>query len=265
MGGKMIMPSEWNIPEYVETVLGPVSNRYAVVIPVINEGERVRNQLRAIKALNLPVDVVMADGGSSDGSLDLDFLRLVGVSALLTKRGAGRLSAQLRMAYAWVLMRGYEGVVTVDGNGKDGVEAIDLFIDALERGYDIVQGSRYKLGGKAVNTPFDRWIAGRFIHAPLISLAARFRFTDTTNGFRGYSARALLDPRVAPFRAVFANYSLLFYLSVRIPQLGYRACEVPVSRQYPPHGKMPTKIEGMRGRLAIVGELFDAVRGKLKP
>jgi len=261
----VIIPAEWAVPNYEEIQFGARSNRYALVIPVINEGERIRNQLRAIRALNLPLDVIIADGGSTDGSLDPDFLHMIGVNTLLVKRGPGRLSAQLRMAYAWALVRGYEGIITVDGNGKDGVDALCLFIGALDDGYDIVQGSRYQSGGEAVNTPLDRWIAGRIIHAPLISLAARFRFTDTTNGFRAYSAQALRDPRVAPFRALFMNYNLLFYLSVRIPQLGYRACEVPVSRRYPPSGKTPTKIAGFRGRFAMFGELFDAVRGRFTP
>jgi dolichol-phosphate mannosyltransferase len=262
---KTLVPADWAVPNYEETLFGTQSNRYALVIPVINEGERIRNQLRAIYGLDLPLDVIIADGGSTDGSLDPDFLRTVGVNALLVKRGPGRLSAQLRMAYAWALTRGYQGVITVDGNGKDGVDAVRLFVGALDGGYDIVQGSRYQPGGEAVNTPLDRWIAGRFIHAPLISLAARFRFTDTTNGFRAYSAQALRDPRVAPFRDLFMNYNLLFYLSVRIPQLGYRACEVPVSRRYPPSGKTPTKIAGFRGRFAMFGELFDAVRGRFAP
>jgi glycosyltransferase involved in cell wall biosynthesis len=259
------IPSDWAVPDYDATILGRRSSRYALVIPVINEGERIRNQLRNIEALRYPVDVVVADGGSTDGSLAPDFLTDVGVNALLVKRGPGRLSAQLRMAYAWALVRGYEGVITVDGNGKDGVEAIRLFIQALDNGYDIVQGSRYKPGGEAVNTPLDRWIAGKFIHAPLISLAARFRFTDTTNGFRAYSARALRDPRVAPFRDVFVNYNLLFYLSARIPRLGYRACEVPVSRRYPPSGKTPTKIAGFRGRYSMFEELFGAISGRFNP
>ncbi len=259
------IPEDWVVPDFEEVSLKPKASRHALVIPVINEGERIRRQLQAIHALNLDIDVIVADGGSTDGSLELENLQSVGVSALLVKRGPGRLSAQLRMAYAWALSRGYDGIVTVDGNGKDGVAAIPSFMAALDEGYDIVQGSRYKRGGEAVNTPLDRVIAGKFLHAPLISLGARHRFTDTTNGFRGYSAKALRDPRVAPFRDIFRNYNLLFYLSVRIPQLGYRATEVPVSRRYPPSGKTPTKISGFRGRLDIIGELVDAVRGRFNP
>jgi dolichol-phosphate mannosyltransferase len=263
---RIAIPPEWAVPCYEAKVLAPRSSSYALVIPVINEGDNLRNQLRAIQILNLPIDTIIADGGSTDGSVDPGFLTQVGVNALLVKRGPGRLSAQLRMAYAWALARGYEGIVTMDGNGKDGVEAVALFIEALDGGgYDFVQGSRYRPGGAAINTPLDRYVASRFIHAPLINLVARFRFTDTTNGFRGYSAKALLDPEVAPFRDLFANYSLLFYLSVRIPQLGYRACEVPVSRRYPTTGKTPTKIAGLMGRLAIFGELLGAVRGRMNP
>lgn len=259
------LPAEWHVPDFEEHVFTARRNRYVLVVPVINEGERIHNQLRAIQALKLDIDIVIADGGSTDGSLADAFLRSVGVNTLLIKRGFGRLSAQLRMAYAWSLARGYEGIVTIDGNGKDGVGAIPLFIKALDDGYDIAQGSRYAEGGIAENTPLDRYLAGKLLHAPLISLAARFRFTDTTNGFRGYSARALRDPRVAPFRPIFLNYNLLFYLSVRIPQIGYRACEIPVARRYPPKGKTPTKIAGWKGRLAIIEELLDAVRGKFNP
>lgn len=253
------------VPDHERHVLRPSCSRYALVIPVINEGDRIRRQLETIAGLGLPVDVIVADGGSTDGSLALDFLADADVCALLVKRGPGRLSAQLRMAYAYVLETGYEGVVTVDGNGKDGVEAIADFVRKLEEGYDIVQGSRYLPGGRAENTPLNRYIAGKFIHAPLISAAAGFRFTDTTNGFRAYSSRSLADPRVAPFRDIFMNYNLLFYLSVRIPRLGFAACEIPVVRRYPANGKTPTKIAGLSGRLNMFGELLEAVSGKLAP
>ncbi len=253
------------VPSFDALVLGPKRHRHALVIPVINEGERIRRQLDRIKTVMPRADVIIADGGSVDGSLDPAFLAEAGVRARLTKTGPGRLGAQLRMAYAWCLDEGYAGVVTVDGNGKDGVAAIDAFIDKLDGGYGYVQGSRYVRGGAAVNTPLDRKLAGRLIHAPLLSLAGRRWFTDTTNGFRGYSASYLADPRVAPFRDVFHSYALLFYLTVRAGQLGYRTCEVPVSRFYPAQEKTPTKISGLGGRASMMCELIDVVRGRYHP
>ena len=249
----------WELPAFEATIFRDGAHRHALVIPVLNEGERIRGQLRRLAELAPAVDIVIADGGSTDGSLDDPFLQSLGVRARLVKTGAGKLGAQLRMAYAWCLEQGYDGVVTVDGNGKDGMEAVETFVAKLREGFDLVQGSRFVRGGEAVNTPLDRHVANRLVHAPLISLAAGFWYTDTTNGFRAYSRRLLEDRAVAPFRDVFDRYGLLFYMSVRAPRLGYRVTEVPVRRAYPAGEKPPTKIGGLRGKLGILAELAQAV------
>ncbi len=253
------------VPPYAQKLLRPRRYDHALVIPVINEGERIRRQLAEIAQLSAPVDVIIADGGSTDGSLAQNVLVAAGVHALLTKSGPGRLSDQLRVAFDWCLGQGFAGIVTVDGNGKDDVSAIPKFVERLKTGYDFVQGSRYRTGGHAINTPLDRYLATRLIHAPLISVAARTRYTDTTNGFRAYSRRLLEDPRLAPFRDVFGCYGLLFYLSIRAPRLGYRVIELAVTRCYPTQGPTPTKIAGWSGRFGILGELIAAVAGRYNP
>lgn len=256
----------WDVPDAELVELTDKRHEFALIIPVINEGERIRRQLQAIKQLSPAVDIAITDGGSDDDSLDSEFLRECGVRALLIKRGSGWLSAQLRMGYAWALEQDYRGIVTIDGNGKDGVEAIPKFIDALQEGFDYVQGSRYIRNGRAVNTPVLRWLAVRLLHSPMISLAAGHRLTDTTNGFRGYSRRLLLDERVRPFRDIFTGYNLLFYLSVRAGRLGFKICEIPVERRYPgPGEKTPTKITGPAayGRLLI--ETWKAAVGRYNP
>ncbi|MCP3384043.1 glycosyltransferase family 2 protein [Bradyrhizobium sp. CCGUVB4N] len=253
------------VPAFDIHLYNPKRSRHALVIPVINEGERIRRQLRMIADVAPPVDVIVADGGSTDSSVNAEFVSALPVRAVLVKTGPGKLSAQLRMAYAWCLDEGYEGIITMDGNGKDGAEAIASMCAKLAEGYDYVQGSRYLPGGKAENTPLERTLANRCIHAPLLSFAGRHWYTDTTNGFRGYSRRYLLDSRVAPFRDVFQRYELLFYLTARAGQLGMKVCEVPVRRSYPLGEAPPTKIAGFKGKLAMLGELFDVVRGVYVP
>lgn len=258
-------PAARELPAFDTHVYRPREHTVALVIPVINEGARIRRQLQAIAADAPEVDIVVADGGSTDGSLDETFVTPLPVRAVLVKKGPGRLSAQLRMAYAWCLDEGYEGIITIDGNGKDGVEAIKDMVSLLRQGYDYVQGSRYRSGGKAENTPLERTIGNRLIHAPLLSLAGRHVFTDTTNGFRAYSRKYLADPRVAPFRNVFSNYELLFYLTARAGQLGLRVCETPVRRSYPVGEATPTKIAGWKGKFAILNEVWLAATGRFNP
>lgn len=257
--------SDWDVPAHEAAVYAERRHAHALVIPVINEGERIRGQLLRIQAASLPVDVIIADGGSTDGSLDADFVADAGVRAVLAKTGPGKLSAQLRMAYAWCLRQGYAGIVTIDGNGKDGVDAVAAMVARLEEGCDYVQGSRYLPGGAAENTPLERTIANRGIHAPLLSLSGRHWFTDTTNGFRAYSARYLTHPDVRPFRIEFSVYNLLFYLTVRAGQLGLKVAQVPVVRRYPEDGKVPTKIGGFASKLALLQETVTAATGGYTP
>lgn len=256
----------WEVPEYRKEFWNGRKTRYCTVIPVINEGRRIANLLDRMQRLSIDglTDILIVDGGSTDGSLIPAVLRDKGVAGLLVKTGPGKLSAQLRCAYEFALKQNYDGIVTIDGNDKDDPEAIPRFVDALKAGYDFVQASRYLPGGIAENTPASRDIAIRYVHAPMLSLFSGFHWTDTTQGFRAYSSAVLLDARVAPFRAIFHGYELLAYLSYVVPRLGYRCIELPTSRRYPP-GEVPTKISSVRGNLAVVSVLLKACFGRYNP
>lgn len=259
-----VEPGE-GVPAYRVTTFREPRHRYALVIPVLNEGDRIRRQLAALNEAGVPADVYLADGGSTDGSTAPAELSAAGVTALLVKTGPGRLSAQLRMGFHHVLGLPYDGVVTMDGNGKDGVEGVARIVAALESGLDFVQGSRFVRGGTAENTPLVRHLGVVLVHAPVTSLAARHRFTDTTNGFRGHSRRLLVDPRVAIFRDVFDTYELLAYLPIRAARLGYRVGEVPVARRYPASGSTPTKIHGLSGNAQLLRVLAKAATHQYDP
>lgn len=255
------------VPDFESSVFSEKSSDYAVLIPVINEGNRILTELKRMKRISAAAyaDIIICDGGSADGSMEHRRLQALQVNTLLTKTGPGRQGAQLRMGIWFALQRRYKGIITVDGNNKDSVENIPDFIRKLDEGYDLVQGSRYVPGGKAVNTPLIRAAALRLIHAPVISLTAHFHFTDTTNAYRGYSARYLRDRRVQPLRDVFSGYELLAYLSVRASQLGYKVCEIPVTRAYPRHQKTPTKISFLKGNAELMKILLKNAVGAYQP
>lgn len=256
----------WQVPSFTAVEFSPKKHKYCVFIFVINEGQRVQKQLERMAPLADQIDIVVADGGSTDGSLEPDFLKRVRVTALLTKTGKGKLSAQMRMAFAWALTAQYEGVVVVDGNGKDDISAVPNFIGLLDQGFDHIQGSRFIPGGKAINTPLERVIGLHLLHAPLISLASGRRHTDTTNGFRGYSARLLADPEINIFRDVFQTYELHYYLAIEASRRKqYRTTETPVTREYPKKGKTPTKISPLKGNAHVLKVLFKAAAGQYRP
>ena len=255
------------VPDYEICELASRRSHYCLLIPVINEGARIITELgRAQRAgIDKVCDIILCEGGSTDGSMKPETLELYGVNTLLTKTGPGKQGAQLRMGIHFALKRGYQGVLTVDGNNKDSIEDVPRFIAKLKEGYDLVQGSRFVKGGHAINTPRSRYLAVRLIHAPIISLAARQWFTDTTNAYRAYSREYLTHPAVKPLRDVFMGYELLAYLSVRATQLGLKACEVPVTRAYPATGATPTKISGFKGNSELMKVLLATLAGKYNP
>jgi dolichol-phosphate mannosyltransferase len=236
-----------------------------LLIPIINEGERIRAELQKAQSFNVGnlCDIIICDGGSTDGCTDN--LAALGVSVLLTKLGPGKQGAQLRMGFWWVLQRGYGGFVTIDGNNKDSIEDVSKFIAKLDEGYDYVQGSRFITGGRAINTPFIRYVSVRMLHAPIISLTAGETFTDTTNAYRAYSRKYITHPQVQPFRDIFVTYELLAYLSVRASQLNLKTCEVPVTRAYPSRCKTPTKISFFKDNGNLLWILFNNMRGGYDP
>ena len=263
----MLYPKKPGVPRFESHEFARKEKEYVLLIPIINEGERIIGGLDRARQARVGewADIVICDGGSTDGCTEEERLRDLGVNALLVKRDEGKQGAQLRMGFWWAMERGYRGIITIDGNNKDSIEDVPRFIEKLQEGYDLVQGSRFIPGGKAVNTPLLRWLSVRLIHAPVISLAAGQHFTDTTNAYRGYSVRYLRDERVQPLREVFGGYELLAYLSVRATQIGLKACEIPVTRAYPRKEKTPTKISPFRGNLNLFRILLRNARGAYRP
>lgn len=263
----MIYEKKPGVPRFECTRYGEKKSDYIVLIPIINEGERIITELKRAKEHNISdvADIVICDGGSTDGSTEDELLKSLDVNALLVKKDEGKQGAQLRMGIWWALENGYKGIITIDGNNKDSIEDIPSFIEKLEEGFDLIQGSRFVKGGHAENTPFVRWLAVRLLHAPVISLTAHQKFTDTTNAYRGYSRRYLEDERVQPLRDIFMTYELLAYLSVRATQIGMKACEIPVSRVYPAKEKTPTKISFFKGNGNLLKILFRNARGRYNP
>ena len=255
------------VPAFTASEYDEKNHDYVVLIPIINEGERIHHELQRARDHHISnaADIVLCDGGSTDGSTEETILKQLEVNTLLVKQDTGKQGAQLRMGIWWALQRGYKGIITIDGNDKDSIEDVPSFIAKLEEGYDLVQGSRFIPGGKAVNTPLIRNISVRLIHAPIISLTAHHHFTDTTNAFRGYSAKYLKDERVQPLRDIFMTYELLAYLSVRATQIGMKAIEIPVTRAYPKAGKTPTKISFFKGNSNLMKVLIRNMFGAYKP
>lgn len=255
-----------NIPNFQVIKLRAKENNYCICIPVINEGERLINELsNALKVnIHMLADIILIDSGTTDGSTKIEKLKEYKVNTLIEMEEKRKYtqSKALQAGFYYAMKNGYKGVITVDGNNKDDIKDVYKFIDKLNDGYDYIQGSRYREGGQAINTPKMREFAIKYIHAPFISNICKKKYTDTTNLFRGYSRTYLLHEKVQPFREVFKSYELSTYLSIRADALGLKTCEIPVTRKYPSSKKYSTKVGKIKGNYLIIKSLIEAKMGK---
>ena len=164
----------------------------SVVMPCLNEHETVgtcvRKALTAIHEAGLDGEVVVADNGSTDGSIEL-------------AQAAGARVVPVRLkGYGNALMGGIRaarGRFIVMGDADDSYDFAEVprFVSELRKGYDLVQGCRLPSGGGTIKPgamPFlHRWFGN-----PMLSLLARRMFRmpvhDIYCGMRGFT-RELFD------------------------------------------------------------------------
>ena len=229
------------------------------MIPLINEQPHIRLLLERLETSGITseFDIIFVDGGSSDGTDEL----LVGwcrrKNVRILQRVVGGLSHQIQVGLKEAYSGGYASAITIDGNNKDDPKAIFSVHSELLKGTDLVLCSRFREGGSHSNTPLSRQLLVRLIHAPLVSLVSGVRFTDTTQGMRGWSRRLIGDPSIGLTSRKFSQYRLLPYAIIAAAKSGFRTKEIPNRRSYPP-GKVPTKIKSFRAKISLLTDIFWA-------
>jgi dolichol-phosphate mannosyltransferase len=248
-----------NSPFSSEELKQPRS-KYVCVIPVKNEGARLHRQLERMCCAELRemhgIDVIIADSPSTDGSTDPSTLADYGVTAIVRGDNNVGLSNSLRAAFLYCMSKGYTSIILMDGNEKDEPRFLPKFVDKLNDGYDFIQGSRFLEPNGESRTPRHRKFLIRFVHAPFFSLLAGKAFTDTTNGYRGFSARYLNSAVLNLKQNLMQKYELPYYLSWLACRAGFRVIEIPVIRVYPKTGPIPTKIVGLSAHWQMLKPLL---------
>ncbi|HSD17420.1 MAG TPA: glycosyltransferase family 2 protein [Thermomonas sp.] len=154
--------------------------RIAVVVPALNEALRIRDVVEG--ALHHCPNVIVVDDGSDDGTADA----IAGLPVVLlrhaTRMGKG---AGLRTGFNEALRRGFDAVVTMDGDGQHSADDIPRLLAAANRrpGW-IVIGARLR---KRANQPAYRRLANRFGDWG-IAWGTGFQVADSQSGQRLYPA-----------------------------------------------------------------------------
>ena len=190
-----------------------------IVIPVLNEGRVIKEVLSEIQE-NGYNQIIVVDDGSKDDSYEK--AEEMGAIALrhIINRGKG---AAVKTGIEAARMLKADMVVTMDGDGQHNPQDIDKMIRLMEKGTDVVLGSRL-LNAKGMPTHklisnhlgnFFTWL----IHGLWV--------TDSQSGFRAYSRKAL---RVINTKTDRYEYDSEIISQISKHRLHFE--EVPVEARY---------------------------------
>lgn len=199
-----------------------------VIIPTFNERENLPNVISRLRAAEPAVHILVVDDNSPDGTGQLaDELAAADERMFVLHRtGKGGLWGAYRAGFEWGLARDYQVLCEMDADGSHAPEQFHLLIDELERGAELVIGSRYVPGGTTVNWPLSRKILSRGGNV-YISLALGAGVSDITAGYRAYRREVLESLDFDEIGK--AAYLFQTELAWRAVQAGFAVEEVPIT------------------------------------
>jgi glycosyltransferase involved in cell wall biosynthesis len=203
-----------------------------ILMPCLNERETLEACIRKARAFleksGIAGEVLIADNGSSDGSIEI------------AERAGARVVREQRKGYGSALRAGIaaaRGRYIVMGDADDSYDfsALAPFVDALRGGADLVMGNRFRGGiAEGAMPPLHRYLGN-----PVLTGIGRLFFKSPVGdfhcGLRGFRAEAIRGLGLATDGMEFASEMV-----VRATVDKLRIEEVPATlspdgRSRPPH------------------------------
>mgnify|MGYP004468773605 FL=1 len=157
-----------------------------VVIPAYNEALNIEKTVHDLEVNAPEVDYVVVNDGSRDNTLEVlkknDFNYIDGFCNL-------GLFGAVQTGFKLAIKENYDIVIQFDGDGQHSAKYIAPLVKEIEKGNNIVIGSRFVDEKK----PFTARMMGSRLIAGAIKLMTGKTITDPTSGFRAYDRACIKD------------------------------------------------------------------------
>ncbi len=204
-------------------------SQVCVLLPAYNEEKNIERVIEAVRSRGYAVLVV--DDGSTDSTPKK--ILSAGVPAVFATVNAGK-GASLAKGLEKLRQSDFKAAVLMDADGQHDPDEIDRFIEALEKGADLVIGDRM---ADPKSMPFIR-VATNRVMSWIISGVAGQKVADTQSGYRAFSRKAIDRIRLKASR--FETESEMIFSAA---DAGLRIASVPISCLY---GDEVSKIRPVR-------------------
>lgn len=195
--------------------MGKQKPKVTVIIPTYNEQDSIANIVRNIKKFKdkYILEIIVADGGSIDNTVNLAQKELVKVIQNPGKRGKG--------ADFWEAAKKATGeyIIQIDADNQFSPAEIPLFVKALDEGADIAIAHRVDQS----MAPFIRTF-GNWVQSIITSILLRKRVHDVFAGFKATKKAVLMDLNLQVHH--FGYEAEIVIKGIR---KGYKLVQIPVS------------------------------------
>ena|SRR3989338_7445890 len=218
--------------------------KVCVLIPVLNEAQAIGAVVHSLRVQDF--DVVVIDDGSTDDSGAI--ARQNGASVIRhdVKKGKGE---SLRDGFRYALERGYDGVITMDGDGQHDAADIGQFLRLIAKERPgMVVGNRM---ADPRGMPCVRYLTNRFMSF-LISRACGQRIPDTQCGYRYIDSRVLREVPLA-----CDDFEIETEMLMKSAKRGFRIDSVPVLTIY---RNEESKINPWKDAIRFITYFFKEIR-----
>ena len=204
----------------------------SIVIPCLNEaktlGACINKAMKAFHESGIRGEVVVADNGSTDGSIEL------------AQSLGARVAHATAKGYGNALRKGIEEAraeFIVIGDADDTYDFGDVprFVEKAREGYEIVMGNRFKGGIKPGAMRWTHQYFGNPVMTAILNVMFRTGIRDAHTGMRGFTKDVF---RRMDLRTTGWEFASEFV--IKATKLGARITEIPIvlwpdNRGRPPH------------------------------
>lgn len=202
-------------------------NHSVVVIPTYNECENIAAMIHALRRLSEPVDILVVDDNSPDGTAEVveGLIEKNEGLYLLRRPGKSGLGSAYKAGFAFALRHGWTYICQMDADFSHDPHDVPRLIEACRNGADMAIGSRYVQGGRVKNWPWKRRLLSRTANL-LARTMLRSDIDDMTAGFKCFRREAL--ERIDLARVQSEGYIFQVEMSHLAHQEGLSIRQIPI-------------------------------------
>ncbi len=206
--------------------------RSIVIIPTYNEVENVELIVNAVFALSKPIDILVVDDNSPDGTASVvEILQMhynqAGTRLHLLKRtGKLGLGTAYIEGFKYALNKGYDFILEMDADFSHDPNDLIRLIETCEADkIDVAIGSRYITGVNVVNWPMGRVLLS-YMASLYVRMITSMPVKDTTAGFVCYHKKVLNTLPLDEIR--FIGYAFQIEMKFKAWKYGFKLKEIPI-------------------------------------